>query len=106
MKNWRCCWVASTWPKRGAGHGTEKSFSTSRSPHKIPHQDSCGLKHFSLYLFLQVSPQPSTPKLSDAERIHQLEQQLAWAEMKIRVLEERLRLQRIHKYGPTSEKLS
>ncbi|MCX6620962.1 MAG: IS66 family transposase, partial [Acidobacteria bacterium] len=46
------------------------------------------------------------PKLSDTERIEQLEKQLAWAQLKIQVLEERLRLQRIAKYGPASEKLS
>ena len=44
--------------------------------------------------------------LSDSERIAQLTQQLAWAELKIRVLEERLRRERIKKYGPASEKLS
>jgi transposase len=56
---------------------------------------------------------PSTPPLSDAERIRQLEaqlrerdQQLRWAECKIQALEERLRLQLIAKYGPASEKLS
>ena len=55
----------------------------------------------------------STSPLSDAERIEQLEQQLKqreqqlqWAELKIRALEERLRLQLIAKYGPASEKLS
>ena len=53
-----------------------------------------------------VSEKPSTPKLSEAEQIAQLKNQLAWAELKIRVLEERLRLQRIQKYGPASEKLS
>ena len=43
---------------------------------------------------------------SEAERIIQLEKELAWAHLKIQVLEERLRLQRIKKYGPGSEKLS
>lgn len=43
--------------------------------------------------------------MPDAERIAQLEQLLTWAELKIQVLEERLRLQRIKKYGPASEKL-
>jgi transposase len=59
-----------------------------------------------------VSDFSSTP-LSEAEQIIQLqknlvctEQKLVWAELKIRVLEERLRLQRIQKYGPGSEKLS
>ena len=32
--------------------------------------------------------------------------ELAYARLKIQVLEERLRLQRIEKYGPSSEKLS
>jgi transposase len=53
-----------------------------------------------------VSLPPSALPLSDAERIRQLEQQLQWAELKIRALEERLRLQLIAKYGPASEKLS
>ena len=42
---------------------------------------------------------------SDAEIIEQLKQKLQYAELKIRVLEGRLRLQRIAKYGPGSEKL-
>ncbi len=48
----------------------------------------------------------SSRTLSEAEQIIQLQKKLAWAELKIRVLEERLRLQRIQKYGPASEKLS
>jgi transposase len=48
----------------------------------------------------------SSNPLSEAERIIQLEKELAWAHLKIQVLEERLRLQRIEKYGPGSEKLS
>ncbi len=48
---------------------------------------------------------PSNPP-SDSERIAALERELQWAYTKIRVLEERLRLQRIQKYGPGSEKLS
>ena len=52
-----------------------------------------------------VSQQPHNP-IPECEQIRQLQQQLAWAEMKILVLEERLRLQRIKKYGPASEKLS
>lgn len=43
---------------------------------------------------------------SEAEQIAQLKQQLQWAELKIQVLEERLRLERIAKYGPASEKLN
>lgn len=46
--------------------------------------------------------QPST----ESERIADLERQLKWALLRIQVLEERLRLQRIQKYGPASEKLS
>lgn len=52
-----------------------------------------------------MSYSSSTP-LSEAEQIIQLQKKLAWAELTIRVLEERLRLQRIKKYGPGSEKLS
>jgi len=47
----------------------------------------------------------STP-LSEAEQIIQLQKKLAWAELKIQVLEARLRQQRIQKYGPGSEKLN
>jgi transposase len=48
---------------------------------------------------------PSSP-LSESEQIEQLKQQLQWAELKIKVLEERLRLQLIAKYGPAGEKLN
>jgi transposase len=44
--------------------------------------------------------------LSESERNIQLQKELAWAKLKIQVLEEQLRLQRIKKYGPGSEKLS
>jgi transposase len=53
-----------------------------------------------------VSPSSSTPPRSEAEQIEQLKKQLQWAELKIQVLEERLRLELIAKYGPASEKLS
>ena len=49
---------------------------------------------------------PSPIPLSESEQIVQLQKELAWAKLKIQVLEERLRLQRIKKYGPGSEKLS
>ena len=74
------------------------------------------------------SSAPSTPTLessSHAELLEQLKTQvpealfamvsgrlnayaheLAYSKLKIQVLEERLRLQRIEKYGPSSEKLS
>jgi transposase len=45
-------------------------------------------------------------QLSESEHIKQLQKQLQWAELKIQVLEERLRLQLIKKYGPASEKLN
>ena len=48
----------------------------------------------------------SPPPLSDAEQIEALRKQLQWATLKIQVLEEQLRLERIKKYGPKSEKLS
>ena len=49
---------------------------------------------------------PSPIPLSEAEQIVELQRELAWAKLKIQVLEERLRLERIRKYGPGSEKLS
>jgi transposase len=48
----------------------------------------------------------TTATTSESEQIEQLKKQLQWAELKIRVLEERLRLQLIAKYGPGSEKLN
>jgi transposase len=53
-----------------------------------------------------VRPAFSLPPLSESEQIEQLRKQLQWAELKIRVLEERLRLELIAKYGPASEKLN
>jgi hypothetical protein len=53
-----------------------------------------------------VSPSSSTLPLPESEQIEQLRKQLQWAELRIRVLEERLRLQLIAKYGPASEKLN
>jgi len=49
---------------------------------------------------------PTANPLSEAEQIAQLQSKLQWAEARIRVLEEILRLLRIKKYGPASEKLS
>src|ERR1700685_4200599 len=43
---------------------------------------------------------------SDPAVVVELKRQLQFAHLKIQVLEERLRLQRIQKYGPGSEKLS
>jgi transposase len=51
-----------------------------------------------------VTSTTATP--SESEQIEQLKKQLQWAELKICVLEERLRLQLIAKYGPGSEKLN
>lgn len=53
---------------------------------------------------MNATPSNSTP--SESERIVQLEKKLQWAELRIQVLEEQLRLQRIKKYGPGSEKLN
>jgi transposase len=44
--------------------------------------------------------------VSESEQIADLQRQLHWAHLKIQALEEKLRLQRIKKYGPGSEKLS
>jgi len=51
-----------------------------------------------------VPPIPSAP--ADLELIARLKSQLQYAELRIRVLEERLRLMRIEKYGTAGEKLS
>ena len=53
-----------------------------------------------------MSPSSAPPPLSESEQIQQLKKQLQWAELKIKVLEERLRLELIAKYGPASEKLN
>ena len=48
----------------------------------------------------------SSPSSSESEQITELKRQLHWAHLKIQTLEERLRLERIKKYGPASEKLN
>lgn len=53
-----------------------------------------------------MSPSFAPPPLSESEQIERLKKQLQWAELKIKVLEERLRLELIAKYGPASEKLN
>ncbi len=53
---------------------------------------------------MSASPIPSAP--ADLELIAQLTSKLQYAELRIRVLEERLRLMRIEKYGAAGEKLS
>ncbi|MGA3316810.1 MAG: IS66 family transposase [Candidatus Korobacteraceae bacterium] len=52
----------------------------------------------------EAPPIPSAP--ADLELIAQLKSRLQYAELRIRVLEERLRLMRIEKYGAGGEKLS
>jgi len=53
-----------------------------------------------------VSATPSTSDPSESVQVTELKRQLHWAQLKIQVLEEQLRLERIKKYGPGSEKLS
>ena len=58
-------------------------------------------------MFLPIAiPHPPQPAPDDSPQVAELKRQLQWAHLKIQVLEERLRLQRIQKYGPASEKLS
>ena len=60
-------------------------------------------------MFLPVATIPDSPPKptpDDSPEVAELKRQLHWAHLKIQVLEERLRLQRIQKYGPGSEKLS
>lgn len=51
-------------------------------------------------------PNPPKPAPDDLPEVAELKRQLHWAYLQIQVLEERLRLQRIQKYGPGSEKLN
>ncbi len=51
-------------------------------------------------------PKPPNPAPDDSPEVIELKRQLHWAYLKIQVLEERLRWQRIQKYGPASEKLN
>ena len=53
---------------------------------------------------MSVLPIPSVP--ADLELIAQLKSRLQYAELRIRVLEEQLRLMRVEKYGAGGEKLS
>jgi len=53
-----------------------------------------------------IPDSPPNPTPEDSPEVAELKRQLRWAHLKIQVLEERLRLQRIQKYGPSSEKLS
>ena len=53
---------------------------------------------------MSKAPIPSAP--ADLELIAQLKSRLQFAELRIRVLEECLRLMRIEKYGAAGEKLS
>jgi transposase len=53
-----------------------------------------------------VNATDSSPARSEADENVALKLELAWAHLKIQALEAQLRLQRIKKYGPGSEKLS
>jgi transposase len=49
---------------------------------------------------------PSPIPLTESEKVVELQKELAWHKLRIQVLEEQLRLERIKKYGPGSEKLN
>src|SRR5258705_3876949 len=53
-----------------------------------------------------VIAEPPSAAPNETAEVTELKRQLHWAHLKIQVLEERLRLQRLQKYGPGSEKLS
>ncbi len=53
-----------------------------------------------------MSVSSTSQVLTEAGQIEDLKKQLHWAHLKIQALEDRLRLQRIAKYGPGSEKLN
>jgi transposase len=52
-----------------------------------------------------TSTQPTPPR-SEADQIVALKRELAWAHLQIQALQEKLRLERIRKYGPGSERLN
>jgi transposase len=53
-----------------------------------------------------VSDISSIPTSSESQQIADLKRELAWSRLKIQSLEQQLRLERIRKYGPASEKLT
>jgi transposase len=53
-----------------------------------------------------LNPEPPIIDPSDSPQVVALKRQLYWTQLKVHVLEERLRLQRIKKYGLASDKLS
>ena len=53
-----------------------------------------------------MNAEPIIAAPSESVLVAELKRQLHWANLKIQVLEERLRLERIKKYGPGSERLS
>jgi transposase len=53
-----------------------------------------------------LTAETANPASNDSAEMVELKRQLPWALLKIQVLEERLRLIRIQKYGPGSEKLN
>jgi transposase len=71
----------------------------------LPHKRLCvAVESVKSVPIVNVAPIPSAP--ADLQLIAQLKSRLYYAELKIRVLEERLRLMRIEKYGAGGEKLS
>jgi len=58
------------------------------------------------YDLLAVTATASTPQIPDGDEVVALKRALALAHLQIQDLKEQLRLERIKKYGPGSEKLS
>jgi transposase len=58
-----------------------------------------------LFLLI-VAVEPPIIEPSDSPQVAELKRKLYWAQLRIEVLEQRLRLHRIEKYGPASEKLN
>ena len=58
------------------------------------------------YDLLAVTATASTPQIPEADEVVALKRALALAHLQIQDLKEQLRLERIKKYGPGSEKLS
>jgi transposase len=53
-----------------------------------------------------VSVEPISATASDSPEVAELKRKLQWANLRIQSLEEQLRLERLKKYGPASEKLN
>jgi transposase len=88
---------------RACYHKSIVSDSTQSSPQSTPSPESCSNADLLKQLKTQL-PDALFARVSG--RLNAYANEAAYSKLKIQLLEERLRLQRIEKYGPGSEKLS